>query len=283
VKLISYGVSFFCFMKEIILLYRYCSYLSIDVAFGAVICSVFFGQILNVQPKLYSLASLGLSVWIIYTTDHLLDAAKQKAEASLQRHLFHQRNYKIIMIVLVAVILIDILLLFYLHPSIIKSGILLSVMIIFYLTLQQRLGPFKEIVVALLYSAGVLLPNWSLSTSHSDSMFVLIGSFTLTALINLVIFSWYDWIHDLTDNHPSLVTFFGRSMTKKILVGLFTIQFAFLVVLMNVSTYQKEVVVLTVMNLPLLILFLFPGKFQCEDRQRFGGDIIFLFPLVYIF
>lgn len=276
-------MSFFCLVKEIIRLYRYCSYLSFDVAFGAVICSIFFAQILNVQPQLYSLASLGLSVWIIYTTDHLLDAAKQKGEASVQRHLFHQRNYKVILIVLVAVILLDILLLFYLRPSVLKSGILLSVMIIVYLTLQQRLGPFKEIVVALLYSAGVLLPTLSLSASLSDSIFVLIGSFTLTALINLVIFSWYDWMHDLTDNHPSLVTFFGRSMTKKILAALFTIQLTFLIVLMNISTYQKEVVVLIVMNLPLLMLFLFPGKFQSEDRQRFGGDIIFLFPLVYIF
>jgi 4-hydroxybenzoate polyprenyltransferase len=283
VKLISYGVSFFFLVKEIIRLYRYCNYLSIDVAFGAVVCAVFFGQVLNIQHQFSSLASLGLSVWIIYTTDHLIDAKRQKDEASSQRHLFHQKNFRLVAILLASFILIDFLLIFYLHSSVIKCGILMSVMVILYLTLQQSLGPFKEIVVALLYSAGVLIPSLSLkTTSLSDNELFLLGSFTVTASINLVIFSWYDWMHDLTDNHSSLVTCLGRSLTKKILVLLFVLQFTLLTLLMLNSIYQREVIVLTAMNLPLLILFLFPGKFQSEDLQRFVGDIIFLFPLVYI-
>ncbi len=282
-KLIPYGVSFFCFVKEIIRLYRYCSYLSVDVAFGAVVSAVFFGQVLDIPLQFSSLASLGFSVWIIYTTDHLLDARRQKGEASSQRHLFHQRNFRLVVILLASVSLIDFLLMFYLHPAVITCGIILSGMVMLYLTLQQSLGPFKEIAVALLYSAGVLIPSLSLkTTSLSNNELLLFGSFTLTAMINLVIFSWYDWMHDLTDNHSSLVTCLGRSLTKKILVLLFILQFTLLTGLMLISIYQKEVVVLIAMNLPLLILFLFPGKFQSEDRQRFTGDIIFLFPLVYI-
>ena len=73
--------------------YQYINILSLDIAAGAVISAVFFAQIFNVQIKPYGLLALGLTVWIIYTVDHLRDAKKIKhqrlnAKASVPSAIF---------------------------------------------------------------------------------------------------------------------------------------------------------------------------------------------------
>jgi len=62
-----------------------------------VICASFFARLLDVAILPQGLISLGLTVWIIYTADHLLDAKKFKNKMRLtERHRFHQRHFKVI-------------------------------------------------------------------------------------------------------------------------------------------------------------------------------------------
>lgn len=74
-------------------LYRAVNQLSLDVAFGAMVCAAFFSHILHIQLQSNVLALLGLTVWVIYTTDHLLDVQKLKQRASSQRFRFYQQNF----------------------------------------------------------------------------------------------------------------------------------------------------------------------------------------------
>ena len=157
-------VGFFILMKTILHIYRLLNYLSLDVACGAVVCATFFARILNVQLRLQGLASLGLTVWIIYTADHLLDAHRLKHEAASQRHRFHQRNFRMLLVIMVVAILVNLLLILFVRQPILNWGIGLLLIIMLYLALQQNLRAFKELVVALLYVAGVLLPAMSLTT-----------------------------------------------------------------------------------------------------------------------
>ena len=53
--------------------YRFINILSIDVAIGAVVNARFFAHLFGVPILHQGLISLGLAIWIIYTTDHLLD------------------------------------------------------------------------------------------------------------------------------------------------------------------------------------------------------------------
>ena len=215
-------------MKSITQLYRYCNYLSLDVACGAMVCASFFSHVLNVQLRPYGLASLGLTVWIIYTADHLLDARKLKQAASSQRHRFHQKRFRELSIVLIMAILIDFSLVLFVRKPILDWGVGLSLIVLMYLFFQQRLALFKELVISLLYSAGILLPAMSLtSVTISYEIIILITFFTLTAFINLVLFSWYDWRHDLADKQVSIVTFAGRESAKIILTVSFVIQIVF--------------------------------------------------------
>jgi hypothetical protein len=275
-------VSFFYLMKFISQLYRYCNYLSLDVACGAMICAAFFAQILHVQLRPDGLASLGLTVWIIYTTDHLLDAKRLNREASSQRHRFHQINFKQLLAALLVAVLVDLLLIFFVRKPILNWGMRLSVVVLFYLLFQRRLIVFKELVVSLLYSAGILLPALSLAMrTISASEIILMAIFMQTAFINLVLFSWYDWKQDLMDKHFSLVTYLGRSLVKNILMVLFSLQTVLLVGLILISSYQIEAIILVAMNLPLLMLFIFPKKFSESNQYRIIGDIVFMIPAIY--
>ena len=71
-------------------LYRILNTLSLDVSIGAVISAMFFAEVLQVKILPYGLATLALTVWIIYTIDHLRDARAIGTKASTARHLFHQ-------------------------------------------------------------------------------------------------------------------------------------------------------------------------------------------------
>lgn len=246
-------------------------------------CAAFFSRILQVQLRPYGLASLGLTVWMIYTTDHLLDAWKLKRAAASVRHRFHQDNFRKLLIVMIVASLFDLLLVFFVRKPILNWGMGLSAIVLLYLLLQRWLVVFKELVVSLLYSAGILLPAMSLTMMPvSTPEIILIGGFTLTAFINLILFSWYDWEQDLVDHHFSLVTKLGRDRVKSILIILFLVQLFLVVDLTLISNYQIEAFILAAMNLPLLILLLCPRNFSNNSRYRLIGDIVFIFPIVYL-
>lgn len=253
------------------------------MACGAMVCAAFFSKILDVQLRPSGLASLGLTVWIIYTADHLLDVRKLKQVASSQRHRFHQDNFRSLFIALIIAGCTNLLLVLFVRKQILIWGIGLSFFVLLYLFVQQKLVVFKELVISLLYSAGVLLPAMSLTAlTFSLVEGILIASFILTAFINLILFSWYGWNDDVTDNHSSLVTTLGRSRVKKILIILFLGQAIFLGCLFLISPYQSETLIFVAMNLILMILFLSPKKFSVDDNYRLIGDIVFLIPLPYI-
>ena len=100
-------------MKGIVDAYRFLNMLSIDVALGAVVCGAFFARIVDIHVRPQGLAALGITVWIIYTVDHLLDVRRMRQEASTERHLFHQRHLRTLSVwVIVAIVLDTIMVLF---------------------------------------------------------------------------------------------------------------------------------------------------------------------------
>jgi 1,4-dihydroxy-2-naphthoate octaprenyltransferase len=272
-------------MKNLIKFYRLLNILSIDVALGSVCCAAWFAEIFNVNLKPYALIALGLTVWIIYTADHLLDAKKIHAPASTERHRYHQRNFSLLLYALLIAVLVDLVFVFLLRRIVFQWGLLLSACVLVYFLSQRYLKYLKEITVALLFSFGVLLPSVSLTQRHADaSDLLLIMQFVLTALLNLLLFSWFDRDNDNQDKRDSVVTFLGDQKTK--LVVWFT--FALNTVLMMSSILffkeiESKVLIIFFMNAILLWIFIQPQHFKVEDRFRLMGDGIFLLPLLYLF
>lgn len=252
------------------------------MAAGAVICALFFAKIVSVSILPYGLISLGLTVWIIYTTDHLIDARKIQQPAATERHRFHQQHFKILLTLLIGSVMIDCTQLFFIRKIVFVQGLGLASIIAIYFLLQRYLRFLKEVIGALLYSGGVLLIPLSLKNGDLNSaQLFLIAQFVITALINLLLFSWFDKTQDEIDRHSSFATTMGDSSTQMVLKILFLIQ-AILFLVQFVIFDLKFAIILVLMNALLFLVFIRKNYFKEEDRYRFLGDAVFLLPLIYV-
>ena len=225
---------------------------------------------------------MGVTVWIIYTADHLMDALTIKKEASTERHRFHQRHFKILVVCLSIAVVIDLTLLFFIRAKILHAGFILAAIVILYLLINRWLGFVKEFVIALVYCGGVLLPALSLKAcSVSVPEIVLIISFLLTALSNLIIFSRYDVQADTLDGYSSFALRFGYQATQGVLSLLFLVQ-AMIISLLFLAHLWSYGCLFLIMNSVLFLLFLKPSYFTRNDTYRLYGDSVFLFPAVFM-
>ncbi len=270
-------------MKKILATYRIINILSLDVAAGAVVSASFFARIFNVTILPQGLISLGLTVWIIYTADHLLDAKKMKQAASTERHRFHQQHFTFLFIATILALLVDVTQIYFIRNVVFIAGLGLSLVVAIYFLVQHKLGFLKEILGTLLYTGGVLLIPLSVKNILPLHFILLILQFGLTAWINLLLFSWIDRHVDELHSHRSFTTTFGEGVTQKILTILFMVNGALAIIqLIEFPFVAKATETILLMNAFLLLIFLRKEYFEKEDRYRLLGDAIFLFPVIYI-
>src|SRR5260221_9904362 len=124
-------------MKKILATYRIINILSLDVAAGAVVSASFFARIFNVTILPQGLISLGLTVWIIYTADHLLDAKKLKQAASTERHRFHQQHFNILSVAMLLAMLVDFTQIYFIRNVVFRAGLWLSFIVAIYFLVQH--------------------------------------------------------------------------------------------------------------------------------------------------
>jgi hypothetical protein len=118
----------------------------------------------RVEPA--TVAALGLTVWLIYVADRVLDGMKAEV-LSTARHLFYRR-YRVQMTVwfLLTAVVTAWLSLKYVNPAVIHGSTRLGAAVAIYFAAVhlappaiQRRWP-KELVVALIFAAGAWLPVW---------------------------------------------------------------------------------------------------------------------------
>jgi hypothetical protein len=205
-------------MTQLLRFYQRLNILSIDVALGAVCSSVWLANFFQAQLRIYAYCALGLTVWIIYTADHLLDAKRIGHRASSERHQFHQHNFQVLLVAFIFATMADLGMVFFVRPTVLYSGLFLSMIIAIYLLFNRWLGSLKECLVALLYCGGVLLPIVSiagLQVVYQNKILLL--NFFITALLNIILFSWFDRERDKADNQQSLVLVLGDIVTRRLI------------------------------------------------------------------
>ena len=270
-------------MEKIIRVYRLINILSLDVAAGAMVSASFFAHLFGTTVLPQGFISLGITVWIIYTADHLQDAKKLNHDASTERHRFHQQNYNLLLLLLFIAVLVDAAQIYFIRTIVFYAGLWLSLLVGIYFLVQRRLGFLKELFGTLLYTGGVLLIPFSMRTHVAVPVIFIVGQFAVTALINLLLFSWIDRSRDERDKHQSFATAFGSKTTRLILISLF-VGNAILTVLQFVFSPDMAFAtsILVLMNSILLLIFVKKDYFEKEDRYRLLGDAIFMLPLLYI-
>lgn len=135
--------------------------LSLDAALVAVVWQRFLAETITaVQPV--ATAILGLSVWLVYTADRLLDTSSACAGAESPRHQFARAYRRPLGLVAVPVFLLDVGLAFaYLPAAQILAGFVLVAAVVarFYAVVRPPNGVWrKELWTAVIFAAGVWGP-----------------------------------------------------------------------------------------------------------------------------
>lgn len=259
--------------------YKYLNLLSVDVALGAVCCALFFARLLKVSVLPFGLMSLGLTVWIIYTVDHLLDARQMKKKASTARHQFHQEYFSRLMVVVIIASLVNAVLIFFIRRPVFWGGVLLVICVGAYLLIHRFLKFPKEIFIAILYTLGVLLPSASVTALPAQQWpWVIVIQFMFTALLNLLIFSWFDAAKDTRDGTRSFVTMVHAKNSRVIIWTIIIIN-----ILVGLFFFNgPPTCIIIAMNVVLAAIFAFEKKFVRNEYFRLLGDGVFFLPIIYM-
>ncbi len=272
-------------------------WLSLDVALGAVISSSMVCKLLGAVPlPIPALTILGVTVWIIYTLDHVWDVQSSGGLPLSARRLFHWKYRKELNLVAgVLICLMGIGVWMYLPLGIVFFGLGLGALVAMYLWMVNKLGVtggrrifHKEPIVALLYTAGL----WGVALLTSSQvalqpvLICLCLLFTLLALQNLCLFSLYEHAEDIGQAQRSLAQTYGVRRVKIFIISLF-ILFALVAMytgyISRTFIEQKVLLTLVVMALVLGLLFVFPQLFKKCKIYRPIGDSVFLLPAWLLF
>lgn len=261
--------------------YRIFNLLSIDVVAGAVFSSLYFSVLLGVKPDSYSLIVLGLTVWIIYTADRLLDVRNLPCAATTDRHKFHQRYFNKLWGAIVLGGIFVLILSLLLDRTVLVGGIFLAALICIYLRVQYKLC-IKEFIVASLYTAGVLLPSLGLLTRPlASEHYLLIAQFFIVALVNLLLFSWFEYQSDKGSGFSSFVTAYGKELTIR-LIWILNFSSTVIAGWVFFHWHTFSTLVFLCMTFILLAISCSPTYFSVNSRYRQLGDAVFFLSLAGI-
>lgn len=265
---------------------------SIWVVLGSFSTFLFFSSVFQLRPNYWVAIALALAIWIVYTLDHLLDGYVLQNELAAKRHFLHF-NYKK---PLVYILLLALVILAYLSMHI-PSVYYPAIGVLFFATISHFIINFlvssrikkyfflKEVFVALVVMLSFvglpLVGNTHFTLPHNFSYYAALV-FTLNAA-NLMLFSWYDRDGDQQTKTLSIASIYGLRITGLLIVINLICSFACSLALYSTSALQTAAfATLVAMQLTLGTIFLFPVYFKPEERYRFYGDLIYVYPLAVL-
>ncbi|MFD2034385.1 hypothetical protein ACFSKL_06260 [Belliella marina] len=269
--------------------YSYLNFLSFDVVLGATAGMAFFAHLLGVFliPEIYLI--LGLTVWIIYTLDHLMDAKKTKTQPSTPRHIFHFRYGNPIQFALVIAFLLVVFMLIFLPslrflivPGIVLAGVITVSLALFYF-FGRRTAFLKEFLIAIFYVLGITLAPFLLKdTQIPTPFFLLAAAYFLIAWINLLILSYLDRDSDQKDGFNSVLNWVTpRKLNTFILfLAILGILLSCYLLISQVSYFHIYTSILLLMLLIHVVYFLDNKKNKETIRKILEAS--FLLPLLVL-
>lgn len=270
--------------------YRIVHYMSIDVAIGACAGMYFFAKVLEVPVSTVSYLILAMAVWVVYTFDHLLDARFSPGELVSARHRFHSEHFRVLSLATFLVAVAGLFLAWYFLPSrtIFFMGALLAALIfsamVFTQYFKEQMGPIKEITIAVLYVAGlVMLPLMQGIENIYDWRWLhYVATYLLLAWFNLVFLSLLDHVSDERAGQKSMVSALGTEKVKRFLNWL-----GFGGILYTVSLFFILPSGYHVFSLIVLILFMWHVRYFLEgdapsDKVRRKLEAAFFLPWVLV-
>ena len=169
-------------MHPFIRLWQWPNILAIDTALIAIFWQLSLARALNTEIGWAASAVLGLSVWLTYVADRLLDVrSREKAALFSLRHQFVKQYHQTLWRVWFVLLAMNLVVARQLTAMQLKNGSLLLIFCLLYTILNQKLSRHffpKEICVALIYASGVII---FMPVAYPIGFF---GIFALLCLLN---------------------------------------------------------------------------------------------------
>lgn len=266
-------------MSMIVRCYRTLQYLSIDISIGAVVLLRFCCRLHEVEASWVVQLVVGLSVWVVYTFDHLLDAFKTREKQLKARYQFHWRYRRVLVALMISGCCVLFSAIPFLPKGVLHAGIGVLICTFVYLALQRMLsfGGYKELAVALIFTAGVVFVpcvlKGALLLSFSLCLFLL-------SLLNLVMYSWFEEASDHEEGIQSIATIRSTCWMEKLLLLLLSLGLTFSLLASFSSLYYVYFLITFCIYGALLAQ---KGWSSCGERYRAIADGVFLLPALMEF
>jgi 4-hydroxybenzoate polyprenyltransferase len=271
--------------------YNFIRLFSLDIIAGALASLVYSSRVMGIDLPWSYYTVLALTVWLIYTADHLMDGAKTLGKSDSEaRNFFYKYKIPIILVFLVILVFTFRLSMYRLDEKIIEFGMAPAVAVVIYLLLNRYYGSapkwffIKELWIALIYTLAI----WGGPVIHAGDVvnpaqILLIASFFLVIFGNVLIYSIYEREIDIREDNNSLVRDFGIRVAVN--TAVFSLSFSILSALSAFIFLHSELIfcmpILLIASSMLLIIS-FPGVFS--ERKLYGkiADLILLLFLLVL-
>jgi len=266
---------------------------SLWVVIGSFVTFCFFSKIFGITPDYVAGAVLALSIWIIYTADHLFDGFKLKDQAISMRHKLHFEHRKILLpLILFGFIACIILVFGMLSKDYFKLGWFLCILTLIHFIINLAISKkyknrlfLKEVFIAIVVTMGFsILPlTATLVYNWMSNLSIVVVAFFLLNLSNLLLFSYFDFETDEKSNFLSAAHVYGKEIALYIARIAITISIVLIVYLI----YKQDLsllggIIIVLMNCTLLHISIYPDKYKQRGLYRFWGDFIYVIPAIAI-
>jgi 4-hydroxybenzoate polyprenyltransferase len=260
--------------------------LSLNITLSCGFCAFLFSKYLYVDLPWVHYAILAISVWLIYTYDHLSDTMEMDY-SDTNRYQFHIKYRDIIKILFWLAMATGAGLLIFLPIKTIYAGLVLSAFIVLYFILLGKNGhvkKYKEFFAAGAVTAGIGgVITLSLIPSFYWISIPMLLAFFIICLQNLALFTYFDREQDKKLGFATWITKLEEAKFNNFMMALFLIGFMSNAALLFFGIHTLMLfVVLCAMELVLLVIFLQKDKFAEKENYRFWGDFIFFFPALLL-
>ena len=177
------------------------------------------------------------------------------------------------------------------HTLIVYGFLVLSVVAAYYILLKmlqakRAIWFQKEPVIAAVYTMGVWGSNvWLSGSMSAHHFFYLLLPFYCLALMNLLLFSYFETERDEENAERSIAIMLGQKLTGRIIMVCFALILTFSVTLLQVEPNRENLIICvtrTAMGFILFSLYYRNEYFYEKERYRFVGDGVFMLPYLAI-
>ena len=266
-------------------IYRHFHYLGLDIVLGALASSCFAARLFGTNPGLIWWITLALTVWLLYTGDHMMDAWRHRKKVQREMHYFLLKHRRLVIYSLGVVAVVNAMLIInLLDKDVFKYALILAGLVLLFYAMRHvfRKNRFLfipgEVFVLLLYLAGTWLgPAASVEGGFVTSQGLIALIYAGVLLMNLGVISLYDIQLDSRMGIASLAHILGKKRTKTLLigtgVGIFLVSvLQFLV--FEADRYSQFALILVGMATILLLVVYLPSRFRQNDLYRWTADAV---------